>query len=320
MIVPAWQELAGKTAIPLGCVLQPLAEVLPSEVPVPKVRNHTRRKIESARTNELHAHTHTCECIAHHLLTRVKVDMSRFGGPVRCYRCKAYINPHCTFIDGGRAFNCNFCGFTNKVGCLCVYRAGVGLMLRGRCPTTTSPTWMGAVCVVICRSAPSSPSAPSISSQRCVGHALFEGANRLNKKMGLKKGMGVVSRTRPLVRGAKCLSFPRAMCTQAEYCQRPPQPAHFLLLIEKTDVACEIGIVREVARALDTILESDLANFHNGHARVGVMTYDQVRLLRRRALARCLSRARLTNLCAGGAILLSTGRGGLLPNARRRRP
>lgn len=32
------------------------------------------------------------------------------GGPVRCSRCKAYINPFMKFIDQGRKFICNFCG------------------------------------------------------------------------------------------------------------------------------------------------------------------------------------------------------------------
>lgn len=32
------------------------------------------------------------------------------GGPVRCSECKAYMNPHMQFIEGGRKFRCNFCG------------------------------------------------------------------------------------------------------------------------------------------------------------------------------------------------------------------
>lgn len=31
-------------------------------------------------------------------------------GPVRCKRCKAYMNPNMMFIDGGRRFQCVFCG------------------------------------------------------------------------------------------------------------------------------------------------------------------------------------------------------------------
>lgn len=36
------------------------------------------------------------------------------GGPVRCSRCKAYINPFMKFIDQGRRFICNFCGVTDE--------------------------------------------------------------------------------------------------------------------------------------------------------------------------------------------------------------
>jgi hypothetical protein len=35
------------------------------------------------------------------------------GGPLRCGRCKAYINPFMRFVDGGRRFQCNMCGFVN---------------------------------------------------------------------------------------------------------------------------------------------------------------------------------------------------------------
>nr|KAJ0207773.1 hypothetical protein LSAT_V11C500280400 [Lactuca sativa] len=36
------------------------------------------------------------------------------GGPVRCSRCKGYINPFMKFVDQGKHFICNFCGFTDE--------------------------------------------------------------------------------------------------------------------------------------------------------------------------------------------------------------
>nr|XP_022316893.1 protein transport protein Sec24C-like isoform X2 [Crassostrea virginica] len=36
-------------------------------------------------------------------------------GPVRCKRCKAYMNPNMMFIDGGRRFQCIFCGAATDV-------------------------------------------------------------------------------------------------------------------------------------------------------------------------------------------------------------
>ena len=43
------------------------------------------------------------------------VDMYVLGGPIRCRRCKAYINPHVKFVDGGRKFVCNLCNVDTEV-------------------------------------------------------------------------------------------------------------------------------------------------------------------------------------------------------------
>ncbi|XP_075480744.1 protein transport protein SEC24 C-like isoform X2 [Primulina tabacum] len=44
------------------------------------------------------------------------IQVVDFGenGPVRCSRCKGYVNPFMKFIDQGRRFICNFCGFTDE--------------------------------------------------------------------------------------------------------------------------------------------------------------------------------------------------------------
>ncbi|KAL0425234.1 UNVERIFIED_CONTAM: protein transport protein Sec24-like [Sesamum radiatum] len=46
----------------------------------------------------------------------IHVMVVDFGesGPVRCSRCKGYINPFMKFIDQGRRFICNLCGFTDE--------------------------------------------------------------------------------------------------------------------------------------------------------------------------------------------------------------
>ncbi|GLC37974.1 hypothetical protein PLESTF_000604900 [Pleodorina starrii] len=36
------------------------------------------------------------------------------SGPVRCVRCKAYMNPWMRWTNSGRNFNCNFCGLSNS--------------------------------------------------------------------------------------------------------------------------------------------------------------------------------------------------------------
>ncbi|XP_046354960.1 protein transport protein Sec24C-like [Haliotis rufescens] len=42
------------------------------------------------------------------------VDLGELG-PVRCKRCKAYMNPFMQFIDGGRRFQCVYCGAATEV-------------------------------------------------------------------------------------------------------------------------------------------------------------------------------------------------------------
>uniref|UniRef100_A0A5B6ZX03 Uncharacterized protein n=1 Tax=Davidia involucrata TaxID=16924 RepID=A0A5B6ZX03_DAVIN len=44
------------------------------------------------------------------------IQVVDFGesGPVRCSRCKGYINPFMKFIDQGKRFICNLCGFTDE--------------------------------------------------------------------------------------------------------------------------------------------------------------------------------------------------------------
>jgi len=44
------------------------------------------------------------------------VPVVDFGdvGPVRCERCRAYVNPFFAFSDGGRTYTCNMCGMVNQ--------------------------------------------------------------------------------------------------------------------------------------------------------------------------------------------------------------
>ena len=76
--VPATPDLAKKSCIPFGCVLQPLADPRFGESPVPII------------------------------------DFGE-SGPVRCARCGAYVNSHDTFIDGGRKYVCFLCTQVNTV-------------------------------------------------------------------------------------------------------------------------------------------------------------------------------------------------------------
>ena len=35
-------------------------------------------------------------------------------GPIRCHRCKAYINAFAIFVAGGRQYTCSLCAFVNQ--------------------------------------------------------------------------------------------------------------------------------------------------------------------------------------------------------------
>ncbi|KAI9232353.1 MAG: Sec23/Sec24 trunk domain-containing protein [Podila humilis] len=76
--IPTSEELMEASCIPMGLVIQPLAELRADEAPI---------------------------------------DIVDFGeaGPKRCRRCKAYINPYMRFTGGGQRFVCNLCLFENDV-------------------------------------------------------------------------------------------------------------------------------------------------------------------------------------------------------------
>jgi protein transport protein SEC24 len=75
--VPTSDEVLKASHIPFGIMIQPLADLLPEEAPIPVV------------------------------------DFGKTG-PVRCSRCQAYVNPNFQFINGGRIFVCNLCSFSNE--------------------------------------------------------------------------------------------------------------------------------------------------------------------------------------------------------------
>ncbi|CAG8583784.1 1871_t:CDS:10 [Diversispora eburnea] len=76
--IPHTEELLQTSHLPLGVILQPLTKLRDGEGQI-----------------EL-------------------VDLQE-QGPVRCLRCKAYINPFVIFVEGGKKFVCNMCSFSNEV-------------------------------------------------------------------------------------------------------------------------------------------------------------------------------------------------------------
>ncbi|CAG8555774.1 1225_t:CDS:10 [Paraglomus occultum] len=76
--IPQTEELLKTSNLPLGLIVQPLAKLRYDETPI---------------------------------------DVIDFGeeGPIRCRRCKSYINPFVIFVEGGQKFVCNMCQFSNEV-------------------------------------------------------------------------------------------------------------------------------------------------------------------------------------------------------------
>jgi protein transport protein SEC24 len=74
--IPCTGDLVTTSGMPLALMVQPFALPHPSEEPVQLV------------------------------------DFGEMG-PIRCSRCKAYINPFMSFVDQGKIFICNLCGFSN---------------------------------------------------------------------------------------------------------------------------------------------------------------------------------------------------------------
>lgn len=70
--IPCNQDMVKQSQIPIGLVIKPFAE-LPANEMVPPITDHGP------------------------------------NGPVRCNRCKAYMCPFMTFVEGGRRFQCAFC-------------------------------------------------------------------------------------------------------------------------------------------------------------------------------------------------------------------
>ncbi|KAI7959660.1 hypothetical protein MJO28_003451 [Puccinia striiformis f. sp. tritici] len=79
--LPAMDDIAQAAELPLGLVIQPLAELGQGEGDMVPMVNFSEDPT----------------------------------GPPRCSSCRGYINPWCTFIDGGHRFKCNLCGKPSDV-------------------------------------------------------------------------------------------------------------------------------------------------------------------------------------------------------------
>lgn len=86
---PIEQSFIQQSSIPFGICMQPLAEMTQYD--------YQYSGLDGAPSLEV-----------------PQVDHGE-DGPFRCHRCKAYVNPHMQFIEGGTKANCNLCKYTNDV-------------------------------------------------------------------------------------------------------------------------------------------------------------------------------------------------------------
>lgn len=84
--VPETEQLRAATKLPVAVTIRPFAPLLPNEEPVPVV---DMRREEAVLNDPLDS------------------------GPIRCRRCRAYVNPQMQFNSNGR-FSCNICQFPNN--------------------------------------------------------------------------------------------------------------------------------------------------------------------------------------------------------------
>ncbi|EIW66261.1 hypothetical protein TREMEDRAFT_35099 [Tremella mesenterica DSM 1558] len=90
--IPTNSQLLETTALPLGLIVQPFAPLRYDEAPVPLVSNWTVGQSAFATSQQ-----------------------GDNIGPPRCDKCRAYINPHVRWVEGGRKWTCNLCSAINPL-------------------------------------------------------------------------------------------------------------------------------------------------------------------------------------------------------------
>lgn len=111
--IPCTSDLLNTSGMQLALLVQPLALPHPSEEPI-QVRIQFLIYLSGPRYlfPIIRVYNHFSLNGKYGVFFYEFVQIVDFGegGPVRCSRCKGYINPFMKFVDQGKRFICNFCG------------------------------------------------------------------------------------------------------------------------------------------------------------------------------------------------------------------
>lgn len=95
-VVPSNSQLLDTTALPLGMIIQPFAQLRYDEAPIALVSNWISGQSAFDQPQP-----------------RTEGETGD-DGPPRCEKCRGYINPYVRWTDGGRRWGCNLCGQGNE--------------------------------------------------------------------------------------------------------------------------------------------------------------------------------------------------------------
>lgn len=108
MTVPTNAQLLETTALPMALVVQPFAQLRYDEAPIPLVSSWNSGQSAFDRPP----------------------NPQEDEGPIRCEKCRGYVNPWVKFTDGGQRWLCNLCNTSNS-------GQSSALLLQHRLPVLT---------------------------------------------------------------------------------------------------------------------------------------------------------------------------------------
>ncbi|KAI5477132.1 protein transport protein SEC24 [Pseudohyphozyma bogoriensis] len=111
--LPTTDDLATASQLPLGLIIQPFAALRPEEGVVPIVDFTVPTEPAFEQDPNALVPPGPGDGTPDGASTPKPVQDEQ--GPPRCNRCRGYINPWCSFVEGGTKWVCNLCGASSEV-------------------------------------------------------------------------------------------------------------------------------------------------------------------------------------------------------------